>query len=124
MGKKVKKSKKLLKLCKRENWTCYLCELPVPINAANQSPMAASRDHVIPRARLRKRTYDQSELRNNLRLAHSWCNGQKGCRVHPPEKDTYAEGLIDAQLEYEVKEEQEQPRPVGLMARIPVSQTV
>lgn len=82
---------------------CYLCGLSVPINVDSLEPIAASRDHVIPKARIRKGNYSQKQLKNNVRLAHRWCNHEKGNRVNPPEVDTYAERLIDAQVEYEVK---------------------
>lgn len=62
----------------RDNWICYLCGEPVPVDlrrrtfrAGRYEPMYPVVDHVIPLARGGPHTMD------NCRLAHWTCNAQK-----------------------------------------------
>lgn len=83
---------------------CWLCHQSVPINYDEQSPISPSRDHVVPKSKLKRRNAPQGDFANNKKLAHKWCNEHRGNKS-PKEPEHYVEGLIDAQLEYEVLKE-------------------
>lgn len=56
------------KIGNEENWTCWLCELPVDRKLYWPNPQAGSVDHVIPVI------HGGTDERSNLRLAHVTCN--------------------------------------------------
>lgn len=53
---------------------CKLCGLPVDLSVASPSRLAASVDHIVPRA------LGGGDERENLQLAHRGCNSSKGHR--------------------------------------------
>ncbi|MDP9396578.1 MAG: HNH endonuclease [Actinomycetota bacterium] len=75
-------------LGERDGWRCWICGGDVDRAAPRSGPGSPSIDHVLPRAR------GGTSERGNLRLAHRWCNGQRGSRL--PELDWPPE-LVAAQ---------------------------
>jgi len=59
----------------RDNWTCHLCNDPIPTDLKWPHPLSASMDHVIPLARGGSHTYE------NVQSAHLTCNISKGARI-------------------------------------------
>ena len=64
------------RVCERDNWTCWICNLPVPPNLTydvhKPNDLYRSMDHVVPKSL--GGTHDE----NNLRLAHFGCNRDRG----------------------------------------------
>lgn len=54
---------------------CWLCGAEVPWSVAPNDPLAASRDHVVPRSA------GGSGTRGSIRLAHRGCNAARGAGV-------------------------------------------
>lgn len=66
-----------LDLYARDDWTCQLCQRPVPDDVHYQHDLAPSLDHIIPQSHTL--IPDHSEA--NLRLAHRVCNSRRGNRL-------------------------------------------
>lgn len=65
------------------------------------APDAPSRDHVIPRVRLKKMLPSSKLLETNIKLAHRWCNSHRGDRaVKSAEAEMYATRLQEVVEEY------------------------
>ena len=68
------------------------------------SPSAATRDHVVPRSRFRKKGFRLTglDLEKNIRLAHKYCNNHRSNRVHnAKEAEKYVTGLKEAQEKFD-----------------------
>lgn len=101
-------SLKILRLCHRDNWTCWICRGKITLPIDLESPAAPSRDHVIPRSRLKKmpRLADDAEYhdenRRNIRLAHRWCNSHRQSKtLRDEDRPEYVKRLALAVEEYE-----------------------
>lgn len=64
-----------LDVFERDNWTCWLCRLPVDRTQQHPEPLAPTVDHVIPISRGGPHTM------GNVRCAHSRCNLRKSDRL-------------------------------------------
>lgn len=71
-------SESLLRLCERFAWTCHLCGGKVPREFHPEAPMSPTRDHIIPKARIRRKRPADKVLSKNIRLAHRYCNNKRG----------------------------------------------
>lgn len=60
------------KVLDRDDWTCYLCQRPIPRDLAWPAPLSASVDHVVPVQA------GGSDRPDNLRATHWHCNLEKG----------------------------------------------
>lgn len=70
------------------------------------APNAPSRDHVVPRSRLKNMVVTEAFLGSNIRLAHRFCNSHRGDRaVDPNNRDEYVNRLAEALEEYELERE-------------------
>jgi len=78
----------LYQLCEQENHTCYLCgERVLGPSCHPKSPMAPTRDHVIPLFKLKRMRAKGRRVptnRENIRLAHKWCNHRKANKQGGP----------------------------------------
>ena len=64
----------------RDNWTCWLClEVVNRELIGTTDPWRPSLDHVTPRSQ------GGSDLPNNLRIAHNWCNCVRSDGKYTPE---------------------------------------
>jgi 5-methylcytosine-specific restriction endonuclease McrA len=54
---------------------CWLCDLPVLLDANHHHPLSAQIDHLIPTSKGGSNTWD------NVALAHALCNNKKGARL-------------------------------------------
>ncbi|MGZ6772828.1 MAG: HNH endonuclease [Ilumatobacteraceae bacterium] len=66
-----------LAIYERDGWTCQLCAEPVDPSLDPQDRMAATLDHIAPRAL----TLFPDDSPENLRLAHRACNSARGIRA-------------------------------------------
>lgn len=66
-----------LAIYERDGWECQLCGDPVDSTLDVQDRMAATLDHIAPRAL----TLFPDDSPENLRLAHRACNSARGIRV-------------------------------------------
>lgn len=66
-----------LAIYERDGWTCQLCAEPVDPSLDPLHRMAATLDHIIPRAL----TLFPDDSPANLRLAHRSCNSARGIRA-------------------------------------------
>lgn len=66
---------KLRRIAERDQWTCHLCQRPVPDYV--QGPLCPTLDHLIPVS------LGGSDALANLALAHWWCNNRRGNRPPP-----------------------------------------
>lgn len=89
----------MISLCERDNWTCWICGGLVDIGWEEGSPSAPSRDHVIPRAHLKKMA---QEVPDNIKLAHRYCNSER--KTDAVINDSrYRRGLKKAQEKWDKK---------------------
>lgn len=64
-----------LAIAERDNWTCHLCDEPIPQGAQWPDLLSVSLDHVIPLSK--GGIHDPS----NVKAAHLGCNIRKGDRL-------------------------------------------
>lgn len=65
----------LAEIATRDDYRCGLCGGQVAMSAERFDPLAPVIDHVVPLA------CGGSDLRDNVQLAHFFCNGSKGARL-------------------------------------------
>lgn len=74
------------------------------MNLHPQAPMSPSKDHVIPRKRIRKRlkkgSISEKELAGNTRPAHRWCNSHRQHFMPENLPSGYFDGLEEAQDDF------------------------
>lgn len=101
---KPQASLRILRLCERDSWICWICggEITLPIDP--EAPNAPSRDHVVPRSRMKKLRRPNKELPNNIRLAHRWCNSHRQTRaLGALDEAEFIQRLAEAMEEYELE---------------------
>lgn len=101
-GRKITGHERLIRLCVREDWVCWICQGEVPLDYEEDAPNAPTRDHYVPRARFRKGV--KVNLQTNTRLAHKYCNNHRGTKkVRVSERELYAAGLAEAQEKFDLE---------------------
>lgn len=96
----------MLALCLKEDFKCWICGEEVPIDYEVGSPIAPSKDHVVPRSKFKKNPseYTLTFFRNNIRLAHRHCNSERQSRqVDEKDAESYADGLAKAQTKWDTE---------------------
>lgn len=73
----------LLDLAKRDKWICHVCTGRV-LKLSH-----ATRDHIMPKA------YGGTNARENLALAHKWCNKAKGSKIFRAEQNGTGWVIVD-----------------------------
>jgi hypothetical protein len=102
-GKKSGRQK-MLSLCLRENWICWLCGGEVPLDYIEGEPSAPSKDHVVPRSVFKKNyaSYPVEFFRSNIKLAHRYCNSERQSReIDEIDPESYRQGLERAQRKWD-----------------------
>jgi hypothetical protein len=112
MSNKPQASLRILRLCERDNWICWICggNITLPIDPV--APNAPSRDHVVPKSRLKKMKLP-SKMKDrdfhdfngaNIRLAHRWCNSHRQSKaITALDKAEFVQRLAEAMEEYELE---------------------
>lgn len=70
------------------------------------APDAPSRDHVVPRSRLKGMKVDESFYGSNIKLAHRFCNSHRQSRaIRDTDREEYVTRLAEAMEEYDIEQE-------------------